>query len=192
MKYLMENSNIPLNRQKPASLDTDIDYEAYCYLANVKAEISSFVSNGNNLYITSKETGNGKSSWAIKLMLKYFDDVWAGNGFKIRGVFIHVPTFLLQLKNFKLVDSAVDMLKSMLPTVDLVIWDDIASTELSNYDNTQLLSYIDQRCLYGKANIYTGNITTLERLQELLGTRLASRVWNCSTIVEFKGKDRRK
>ena len=123
-------------------------------------------------------------------MLKYFNDVWPGNGFKCRGIFIHVPTFLTRLKNFNALDEEFERIKSELPNVDLVIWDDIASTELSSYDHSQLLTYIDQRILAGKSNIFTGNLGSPE-IVKALGTRLASRVWNSSKRIELKGRDKR-
>jgi DNA replication protein DnaC len=82
-------------------------------------------------------------------------------------------------------------LKRQLIDVDLVVWDDVASTDLSSYDMSNLLTYIDQRCLNIKANIYTGNITSFQELEKIVGNRLASRIWNASEIIEFKGKDRR-
>ena len=78
-----------------------------------------------------------------------------------------------------------------LSTVDLVVWDDIASTKLSDYDIQQLLTIIDQRIADGLSNIYNGNLTSHEAVANALGDRLASRIWNTSTLVEFKGKDRR-
>ena len=91
MKYLMENSGIPKARQMPISLEAGRDYDAFVSLALIKDNILQFVERGDNLYICSEETGNGKTSWAIKILLKYFDRVWAGNGFKVRGYFQHVP-----------------------------------------------------------------------------------------------------
>ena len=189
MKYLMDNSGIPSSRQYPKPLNGGSDYDAFCYLADIKNDIVNFVKNGENLYICSNNTGNGKTSWAIKLMLKYFDEVWAGNGFRTRGMFVHVPTLLNQLKNF---DSPLPQeYKENLVKADLIIWDDIASVPISNYDNSQLLSYIDQRALNDKSNIYTGNITNIDDLEKTVGSRLASRVWNSSEIVKFVGLDRR-
>ena len=76
--------------------------------------------------------------------------------------------------------------------VDLVVWDDIASTNLSKYDYSQLLACIDTRILEGKANIFTGNFDTKEELEECMGQKLASRVYSSSTeIIIFKGGDMR-
>lgn len=191
MLSLLEQSNIPESKWFPDSLSPDdCDYDAFCDLADIKDDIATFVENGKNLYLYSDKTGNGKTSWAIKLMLKYFDTKWAGNGFKCRGLFVHVPTLLTRLKNFENPDMAIESWKSLLPTVDLVIWDDIASTNLSNYDHSQLITYIDQRTLNKKSNIYTGNLKQLG-IEKSLGARLASRVWNASQRIELLGGDKR-
>lgn len=192
MDYLMQNSGIPKNRQYSTSLTpAQVDYDAFLFLKDIKDDIVNFVANGESVYIYSKNFGNGKTTWAIKLMQKYFDEVWAGNGFRCRGIFIHVPTLLTKIKEgISKKDVEFDLLRSRLIEVDLVIWDDIASTKLSDFDHINLLTYIDQRNLHGLANIYTGNLTQ-DELQEALGNRLASRVWNDSTAVRFLGADMR-
>lgn len=191
MLHLLEQSNIPESRWYPVTMSPDdCDYAAFCDLADIKDMMHNFVSKGSNLYLYSTKTGNGKTTWAIKLMLKYFNDVWPGNGFKCRGLFIHVPTFLTRMKNFNALDEEFERIKSELLDVDLVIWDDIASTELSSYDHSQLLTYIDQRILGEKSNIFTGNLGNPE-ITKALGIRLASRVWNSSTRIELKGRDKR-
>jgi len=160
-------------------------------LKEIKDNIIDFVEQGCSLYLYSENTGNGKTSWAIKLMQKYFDSVWAGNGFRCRGVFIHVPTFLTKIKEgISRKDEDFELLRSRLLEADIVIWDDIASGKLGDFDHTNLITYIDQRKLNRLSNIYTGNIGG-EQLSESLGVRLASRVWKDSLQVEIIGADRR-
>lgn len=191
MCYLVEQSNIPENRQIPTLLyPPKEDKQAFIRLNEIKTNIVDFVESGKNLYIYSNNTGNGKTSWSIKLMMKYFNDIWPGNGDKCRGIFIHAPMFLTQLKNFGTKDDAFTKLKYNLSTVDLVIWDDIASTGMSAYDLSQLTSYIDVRIFNRVSNIYTGNLGEKE-LEKQLGQRLKSRVWNASEVIEFKGGDNR-
>lgn len=187
MKSLVDNSNIPLKKSYPKVLSAGVDYDAFVQLAYIKDNIKDFVSDGGQLYICSQETGNGKTSWAIKLLMKYFDEIWAGNGFNLRGYFQHVPTLFNELKNF---EKNHDALKFALKNADIVVWDDIASTKLSDYDTQQLLTFIDSRTLEEKANIYTGNITSKQQLVNAVGSRLASRIWS-GQVVEFIGKDRR-
>ena len=193
MKHLMENSNIPKAKQIPQTLTAPTcDLEAFKRLAEIKNHIVDFVDCGCNFYIASTITGNGKTSWAIKLMLKYFDSIWAGNGFRTRAIFIHVPSFLLKCKDFSKKDVAFEEMKSLLTSVDLVVWDDIASTDVSAYDYSQLLMYIDSRLLDERSNIFTGNYDDRTALEKRLGMKLASRIWSDTTeVIVFKGGDMR-
>lgn len=189
MSYLIFNSGIPIALQTPPPLEAGVDYDAYMELQGIKEDIVNFVNNGENLLIASNTTGNGKTTWAIKLLLKYFDEIWAGNGFRVRGKFVHVPTLLIKLKDFN--NPLNEEEKNRLLNCDLIVWDDIASTGLSQYDYSQLLTYIDQRVLSRKANIFTSNAVSKEDYEKALGIKLTSRIVNTSKLVVFKGKDRR-
>ena len=185
----MDNSGIPKVKQKPISLipTCEEDLQAFRRLAEIKTDIVSLVEKGYCLFISSKFTGNGKTSWAIKIMLKYFNDIWAGNGFRVRGMFVHVPTLLIQLKDFN--NPLSKEYRDNLINCDLVIFDDICASGMSAYDFTQLLSYIDQRTLNGKSNIYTSNVL-LNELRNTVGDKLASRISVAESIV-LRGKDER-
>lgn len=189
ISYLMDSSGIPKSKQQPILLDGGLDYSGYNRLAEIKVDIENWVASGNNLFICSSKTGNGKTSWAIKLLQKYFDKIWAGNGFKTRALFIHVPTLLFQLKDF---NSPLDPdYKQDILDCDIVVWDDIAGVELSNYDYGQLLLYVDHRISSNKANIFTSNCISKRDMEAAIGTKLASRIWNVSEIIQFIGNDRR-
>lgn len=192
VNYMMESAKIPKGNQfKNELIPSPIDINNFKFLNEIKKDIINFIKNGENLYIFSSAFGNGKTTWAIKIMQNYFNQIWAGNGFTQRGLFIHVPSFLTKFKEIiNKKDEEFEEMKKQLLEVDLVIWDDIATGKLSDYDHTNLLTYIDQRKLNGKSNIYTGNLNEQE-LVEALGNRLKSRVWNDSTIVELFGNDRR-
>ena len=190
MKYLMDNSYIPVKMQLPIKLEqTEINRLAVKRLDEIKQNINEFVQNGNSLFICSSVTGTGKTSSAIKLMLRYFNNIWSGNGFHIRGVFVHVPTLLNNLKNFD--NGLSEDYKNSLIQADLVIWDDLASTALSKYDYAQLLVYLDARVLQGKANIFTSNLCNAKELLPLLGERLLSRSFGSSEVINLMGFDYR-
>lgn len=191
MNYLIEHSDIPKIKHLPPILtpSNSKDKVIFKKLNKAKNNIVTTVNEGNNIYITSSITGNGKTSWAIKILLKYFDEIWAGNGLRTRGLFVHVPTLLMELKDF---DNPVSKsYKELLKNCDLVVWDDIASTDLSGYDYSQLLTFIDYRTLSEKSNIYTGNIVDKEDVKQMLGTRLASRIFNKCEVFELTGEDER-
>lgn len=191
MNYLIEHSGIPKLKHLPPILHpcNDEDKKIFQKLQKAKNNIITSVKNGENIYITSNNTGNGKTSWAIKILLKYFDEIWAGNGLRTRGLFVHVPTLLMDLKDF---DNPVPKkYRELLKNCDLVIWDDIASTGMSGFDYSQLITFIDYRTLTEKSNIYTGNITNRKNLEQAVGVRLASRIFNNCKIFEITGGDER-
>lgn len=190
MSYMMENSNLPKAKQQIISLDIpETDESEYMRLSDIKNDMYEFVKGGKSLYIGSHIVGNGKSSWAIKMMHKYFEEMWDGNGLRERALFIHVPSFMMQFKNFKSVDEEFERLKKLLFGVDLVVWDDITGMDMSSYDYSVILSYIDYRSnLAELSNIYTGNATTKEELADILGIKLASRIMTKNTeVVIFNG-----
>lgn len=192
MSYLMENSYLPKNKQKIIKLAVpECDEDAYKKLAEIKHDIYDFVYEGRNLYIGSKSTGNGKTSWSVKLMHSYFAEIWDGNGYEPRAVFVHVPTFLLDCKNFSNKSADMVKLEKLIKTVDLVVWDDVGSTGVSAYDIATLYAYIDYRNLSELANIYTANYETKDDLAKAVGNRLASRIWGekQGEVVIFKGGD---
>ena len=192
LDYLMTNSYLPKKKQQVIKLTApECDRGAYKRLSEIKDNIYDFIYGGGNLYIGSQFTGNGKTSWAIKLMHKYFEEIWDGNGFRIRAVFVHVPTFLLDCKNFDNKSDGMIQLEKLIKTVDLVVWDDVGSTGVSAYDVATLYAYIDYRKLSDLSNIYTGNYATKEDLSDAIGNRLASRIWGDKQgeVVIFKGGD---
>lgn len=192
MMYLINTSGVPKKSIGVELFPGDGDYDSFLRLTNIQANIQEFVSDGHNLYLHSKTCGNGKTTWTIKLLLQYFNEVWACNNFKERGLFINVPTFLTKIKTvIGKPDAKFEEMREQIDEVDIVVWDDIASTKLSDFDYNTLLTYIDKRTVEGKCNIYTGNVSP-QNLDNYISQRLASRVLNHSTVIELKGKDRRK
>ena len=191
MESLVMQSNLPEKRWFVQNLNAQKDTRIFEDLMSIKQNIREWVNEGRNLYLYSRNFGNGKTSWAVRLMLSYFNEIWAGNGFRRRGIFISVPEFLD--RNREVIgnrDPEYLKLREDLIHCDLVIWDDIAATKLTDYNHTMLLNYIDARVFAGKSNIFTGNLN-FDQMKEYLGGRLASRVWNTSEVVEFKDKDKR-
>lgn len=193
MKYQMEHSGLPKAKQKPITLyltdDNSGDEKAFYRLADIRKNIVDFVEQGKNLYICSKWTGNGKTSWAIKMLHTYFHHTAVGNYDNLKGMFVSTADLLLKLKDFN--NPLPQSYKNNLENVDLVIWDDIALTNMSQYDYTQFYNIIDKRILAEKSNIFTTNCTSVEELAELVGAKIASRIYYTSEVIELKGKDMR-
>lgn len=192
MLNLFQMSNIPRYRWYPEKLVPGRgDRESFVYLRDIKNDIKNWVQGGNNLYLFSDTFGNGKTSWAVKLMSAYFNQVWRGNCFKTRGIFISVPEFFdrerLRMDNQ---DEDFKRIRQSLIECDLVIWDDVSSVKMTDYASATFFNFVDARVIAHRANIFTGNLCE-ERLKDFVGGRLASRIWNTSEIVELVGEDRR-
>lgn len=191
MLNLVQLSNIPEYRWKPQALLPGDDLDSFRQLKEIKDDIKNWVSAGNNLYLYSHSFGNGKTSWAIKLMLAYFNQIWRGNCFRRRGIFISMPEFFdreRQLINNR--DDEYGEIRQDLIECDLVIWDDVSAVKMSDYASATFLNFLDARVLLHKSNVFTGNLDENE-LVEFLGGRLTSRVWNTSKQIQFMSHDRR-
>lgn len=193
MKWQMEHSGLPEAKQRPIALylteDNSGDKKAFNRLADIRKNIVDFVQSGKNLYLCSKWTGNGKTSWAIKMLHTYFHYTAQGNYENLKGMFVSTSGLLLKLKDFN--NPVSKAFRENLETVDLVIWDDIAVNGISPYDYTQLFNIIDSRILAEKSNIFTSNVVEVEELNKIFGARLTSRIMYSSEIIELKGKDMR-
>ncbi len=192
MYSLFKQSQLPEALWNYKSLTcNDKDYQAFKELQAKSDAILDFIAKGDNLYIYSKNCGNGKTSWAIRLMYSYFDKIWHKSCFDCKALFVSVPKFLYNCKRSISQDvKGFEELCNLISEVDLVIWDDIAEMKASDYEHQILFQYIDSRINAGKSNIYTSN-KNKDQIEDLLGTRLASRIYNCSQVIEFVEEDKR-
>lgn len=167
----------------------DVDLESFKYLQNLKDNIVEFVEDGSNLFIASTNFQTGKSTWSLKLLYKYFDEIWCGNGFRVRGFFIHVPKFLNNMKDFSYKESAeYKRIDRYLKSCDLIIWDDITTQQLTPFEQNMLNVYIDQRLMEDKANIFNGQMDSMENLESIVGKKLANRLTCCQHAVLLYGE----
>ena len=193
MNYLinncgMKNADRFLKPISPAKIDVD----AYLQLQEIKDNIVQFVEESRNLYIISHNLQTGKTTWSLKIMYKFFDEIWAGNGFVQRGYFIHVPEFVNKTKSFQYKDSdEFKKLDKAIKEVDLVVWDDISSLELNSNKQSFINMYIDKRMLEGKSNIFNGMYLDKEMGPKCLGMKSYSRLNNCE-MVSLMGTSYRK
>jgi len=194
LDYLFDEAGIPVNKRSKQSLFADADGTdkvEFQKLATIQNNIVDFVNKGNNVYIYSVQAGNGKTSWAIRLLQAYFKKIWLTSKLECRALFINVPSFLLALKaNINEPNEYYKHINENVLNCDLVIWDDIGNKVGTEFEISHLLSIIDTRMNMGKSNIYTSNILP-EQLGSLLDIRLGSRIANASDCIQFKGGDKR-
>lgn len=194
VSHLFIQSRMPEAMRKPLALvPDDVDVPAFDRLMEIKKSIVEFVSGGGNLYITSAVTGNGKTTWAVKLMQAYFDKVWPGNNFRERGVFISMPELLAMYSRLHSDEASSDdvaELTDVICRVDLVVWDDIGATRLTESQQNYVQGLLDRRLNGGLSNVFTGNMVDAP-LVSAVGARIFSRVQTNSEVVVLKGRDMR-
>lgn len=191
-KFLLDMSNIPKNKQGVNELTpSEQDKNAFNQLLSIKDNIEDFVDDGRMLYLWSDNTGNGKTTWSIKIALQYINAVWKYFHEDPVVVFISVPDFLMKSKSFNdnLTMKEISKLRRSAEKADLVILDDIGVDYISKYDYGIIFSLIDSLCLKGTAIIFTSNYSP-KSLRDVVGDRLPSRICN-DYVIELKGMDRR-
>jgi DNA replication protein DnaC len=185
--YLLENSNIPEMYKKPKLLyPAPEDFNAFTTLNEVKKDVEVFTEEGRFLYIWGKSSGNGKSGWACKILQTYLAIKCIGNGFKDRGWFEYIPSFLLIAKNFEDKETRQEHIDNLLKR-DLVILDDIGAVRNTQYDITVLSDIINTRYSSNLATIFTSNV---EPSNLAIDERLINRM-ESDMVIEIKGKSHR-
>lgn len=175
MNYFMVNCGMPNAEKYLKQLVPDeVDFNAFVELNGIKTNIVKFVEEGNNLFIESTEYQNGKTTWSLKMMYRYFFEVWNGSPFIPRGYFLYVPDFLQNMRSYEYKNTAeFKEIDKILKTVDLVIWDDITANKLLPSDQVILNNYISKRIQNGKSNIFNGMYR--DKIMEYIGEDLANR-----------------
>lgn len=171
--------------------NTRQDRDAFLLLKDIQNNIVSFVDKGGSLYLYSPMTGNGKTSWAIRLMQAYILGIWYNSPLTSRTLFINIPRYLIELKNsISSPSEYIDRISDNILTADLIVFDDIGTKVGTDYEIEHLMSAINTRIECGKSNIYTSNVFP-SNLADMVGARLASRIIGGSTVIEFKEDDKR-
>ena len=194
LDYLYSESLLTQSQRNyiPLRIDADgTDREEFSTLKVIENNIEQFVETGSSLYIYSKGCGNGKTAWSIRLMQAYLNRIWYKCDLNCKVLFISVPKLLLALKdNISDKSEYVDHIKKNVFSADLVVWDEIGTKAVTRFEHEHLLSFINSRIDNGKSQVFTSNLSP-EELRASVGDRLYSRVINLSTVLQFRGSDKR-
>lgn len=193
-----KNSNLPTIYKtlalKPLAANA-CDREAFKRLAEIENMIFDWVAAGNNLVIHSPVLGNGKTSWAIRMLQSY---VAQGINLCRKGtdnaiLFVTLFEFLdRQNEAMSGYDEEFYSLKQRLLKSKLVVFDDIGTIGMSEFAAASLLNIVDTRITNGLSTIYTTNLDPNSQVfVEAVGSRLQDRIWACSEIVKLEGKSKR-
>lgn len=191
----INNSNIPKRYLKNITLiPAKVDEQVFKELNEIKIGVKDFVDKGENLLICSNNVGNGKTTWAIKILREYISNV-SNVKFKNNcpALFINVTNFLnekkLAISDPELHSKVIDTERKIL-TSKLVVFDDLGVKDISQFDMGNLYYWIDERTNNLKSCIFTSNLMP-KQLKGVLDERLYSRIVKYSTVKEIKDGDNR-
>lgn len=147
------------------------DLGAFEALNDFMKSVEERVEKGEGLYIWSESTGNGKTSWACKILSYYFRKVAFKSGLENEGLYIYLPTFLDDLRqSYDDPDPDFSELLAMLKNCKLLIIDDIGAEKSTEWVNERLLSIINTRMMKGLSTVYTSNCS-LDDIGKRMGER---------------------
>lgn len=194
LDYLYNESLLTDQQRKYIALRIDADgtdRDEFLKLKDIESNIENFIENGESLYIYSSNCGNGKTAWSIRLIQSYFNNIWHKCDLNCKALFINVPRFLLALKDsISNENPYVEHIRKNVLSADIVVWDEIGTKAVTQFEHEHLLSLINARIDSNKSQIFTSNLEP-EELREAVGERLYSRVVNLSNIIQLKGSDKR-
>lgn len=173
-------------------IDADgTDKDEFVRLSSIDKNIEEFVKRGKNLYIHSRQCGNGKSSWALRMAIDYINCIVEKTSLICKALYLNVPDYLMELKsNINEKSEFVYYVRKNIDKANLVIFDDIGTKSATQFEADALQTIIDRRLANKKSNIYTSNLSD-DELHSVLGDRLASRIVNNSVNIELHGHDKR-
>lgn len=200
-----------LNNPKLCRLDPNLkgaDIEAIKQVEKYKRNIYDCVSSGNfNLLLASSKVGNGKTTSAIAIGLKYIQEV--ANTYSKQGklkmsmpvLFVNWPEYVFERnlcytdpKTYKGLYKGLhwrDYIE-LMKDVPLLILDDIGCTNANRTELDTLYFVADYRYKNKKSTIYTSNVDP-SQLNNILGDRVFDRAFPQGTkIVIFKDNSHRK
>ena len=170
----------------------DKDLKSFEALNDFKENVIENVAKGNGLYIWGENTGNGKTSWACKIMGYYFRKIAFTSGLENEGLFIYLPTFLEDLRNsYHNPSPDFDEELAMVKQCKLLVIDDIGTERVTDWVRERMVSIINTRASNGLCTIYTSNLS-LKGLTEKMGDdRISSRIKGSVTEINLLGNDNR-
>lgn len=155
MVLMLEQSGLPVRYWTKSDLyPSPQDRESFVLLAGIQKNITSFVKEGRSLFVGSTSRGNGKTTWAAKLLKQYFNTVWENNGGEPRGYFIHYPTFVQNLGQLSYKESAEEIKKCL--DIDFLVLDDLGFVEFGKKGESTLQTITNSRYMNEKPVVLTG------------------------------------
>lgn len=185
---LLVESGVPKKYYVPQKLvRRQVDKQLWDFLEEYRNNVVNKVNNGNNLVITSPIVGNGKTSWAIRLLQRYIAETALDGDLADKGVFCVCSNMLEIFGDFGYFETSIEFFDYLnrLKNCKLLVIDEIGSGRITPVSYNHFYDLINYRVDNGLTTIYTTNYSD-ERIQEVLGERLYSRIYHTATVLEFK------
>ena len=191
LNNLFELSGLPKKYFEPQHLvRREVDAECWDWLEDVRNNIVEEVQRGLNIVITSTIVGNGKTSWAVRLLQRYLAETALDGRMVEKGMFVVSAQLLTEFGDYNYFQTMKEFLERFekLKTCDLLVIDEIGGGSLTKASYPYLYDLVNYRVDNNLSTIYTTNYTD-EEIIDLLGQRLYSRIYDTSVVLEFEASN---
>ena len=191
LNNLFELSGLPKKYFEPQHLvKREVDAECWDWLEDVRNNIVEEVQRGLNIVITSTIVGNGKTSWAVRLLQRYLAETALDGRMVEKGMFVVSAQLLTEFGDYNYFQTMKEFLERFekLKTCDLLVIDEIGGGSLTKASYPYLYDLVNYRVDNNLSTIYTTNYTD-EEIIDLLGQRLYSRIYDTSVVLEFEASN---
>lgn len=191
LNNLFELSGLPRKYFEPQHLvRREVDAECWDWLEDVRNNIVEEVQRGLNIVITSTIVGNGKTSWAVRLLQRYLAETALDGRMVEKGMFVVSAQLLTEFGDYNYFQTMKEFLERFekLKTCDLLVIDEIGGGSLTKASYPYLYDLVNYRVDNNLSTIYTTNYTD-EEVINLLGQRLYSRIYDTSVVLEFEASN---
>ena len=191
LNNLFELSGLPKKYFEPQHLvKREVDAECWDWLEDVRNNIVEEVQRGLNIVITSTIVGNGKTSWAVRLLQRYLAETALDGRMVEKGMFVVSAQLLTEFGDYNYFQTMKEFLERFekLKTCDLLVIDEIGGGSLTKASYPYLYDLVNYRVDNNLSTIYTTNYTD-EEVINILGQRLYSRIYDTSVVLEFEASN---
>ena len=191
LNNLFELSGLPKKYFEPQHLvKREVDADCWDWLEDVRNNIVEEVQRGLNIVITSTIVGNGKTSWAVRLLQRYLAETALDGRMVEKGMFVVSAQLLTEFGDYNYFQTMKEFLERFekLKTCDLLVIDEIGGGSLTKASYPYLYDLVNYRVDNNLSTIYTTNYTD-EEVINLLGQRLYSRIYDTSVVLEFEASN---
>lgn len=186
-------SEIPYAWRKEIVLyPEEVDLEMFTFCKKFEKNVLEHVNTGNGLYLHSSQVGNGKTSWAMKILQTYIQQL-SMTGEKFEGpkaYYVNVSELFETLRVNMEDKTKTKPIEQAILNADLVVFDDMGVEAPTTWVKNKLYNYINYRYMNKKSMIITSNLS-INQLAAKLDKRIADRISETCRPIHFKGVSRR-